>query len=324
MTLSTARLLTIAAAALFSTGGAGIKVAAFTGPQVASARSGIAALALLLWLRGGVHLSWAALGLGLIYACMIALFVNATKLTTAANAIFLQSAAPLYVLLLAPRLLGERFHRRHLAYLSAAAVGMALCMSGQQTASALAPDPARGNALGILSGLTWALLLVGIRMSERDRPGAGIAISAVVIGNGVACLASLPFAWPLPEASAYDWATLAYLGVCQLGLAYFCLTRAMRLLPALDASLLLLLEPVLNPIWTWLVRGERPGRGVLLGGAVIIAATALKTMHDARWAAARVEGPAGETRRARDSWQEAALEQTEGNPERQIRHEHDA
>jgi drug/metabolite transporter (DMT)-like permease len=273
-----ARLQAVLAALLFSTGGAGIKVAAFSGPQVATLRSGIAAIALLLWLRSRVRWTPAVLGLGVIYACMITLFVNATKLTTAANAIFLQSTAPLYILVLGPALIGERFRARDLVYLAAVATGMMFCFAGQSGASATAPDPGTGNLLAALCGLTWALTLLGLRRVERDDPGQDLGLSVVVIGNLMAAAVSLPFAWPLPTAPAAEWATVIYLGLVQIGVAYVCLTYAMRHLPALEASLLLLLEPVLNPVWTWLVRGEQPGAWVLAGGAIIVAATAVKTV----------------------------------------------
>ena len=107
-------------------------------------------------------------------------------------------------------------------------------------------------------------------------------MSVVVVGNLIASAASLPFAWPLPAAPAAEWATVVYLGVVQIGLAYVCLTKAMRHLPALEASLLLLLEPVLNPLWTWFVRDEYPGAWVIGGGTIIIAATAVKAIYDAR------------------------------------------
>ena len=76
--------------------------------------------------------------------------------------------------------------------------------------------------------------------------------------------------------------TLVYLGVFQIGLAYVCLSGAIRRLPALEISLLLLIEPVLNPVWTWAVRGESPGGWTLSGGAVIVGATAAKVFMDAR------------------------------------------
>jgi drug/metabolite transporter, DME family len=283
MNRQTARLEAVAAAVLFSTGGAGIKIAAFSGPQVAALRSGIAALALLLWLRGRVRWTPPVIGLGLIYACMITLFVNATKLTTSANAIFLQSTAPLYILVLAPFLIGERFRPRDVLYLAAVAIGMIFCFAGRPDASATAPDPATGNLLAALCGVTWALTLLSLRRVERDYADEGIGISAVVVGNVIAAAASLPFAWPFPATAApLEWTTVIYLGVVQIGVAYACLTRAMRHLPALEASLLLLLEPVLNPIWTWAIHDERPGTWVLAGGAIIVAATAAKAIYDAQ------------------------------------------
>ena len=127
----TARLQAIAAALLFSTGGAAIKVAAFSSAQVAGLRSGIAALALLLWLRGRVRWTPQVIGVGVVYACTLTLFVHATRLTTAANAIFLQATAPLYILILSPVLIGERFRPRDLVYFAALATGMVLCFVGQ-------------------------------------------------------------------------------------------------------------------------------------------------------------------------------------------------
>jgi drug/metabolite transporter, DME family len=135
--------------------------------------------------------------------------------------------------------------------------------------------------LALLCGIAWALTLLGLRASERDRPDRGTGISVVVVGNLLASVASLPFAVPFPEAPVAEWATVVYLGIVQIGVAYVCLTAAMRHLPALEASLLLLLEPVLNPLWTWVIRSEHPGSWVLAGGAIIIAATAVKAIYDA-------------------------------------------
>lgn len=279
---NTARLWAIAAAVLFSTGGAGIKVESFTAPQVSFVRSGVAAVALLLWLRGRTSWHPAALGAGIIYAATLSLFVGATKLTTAANAIFLQSAAPLYVLVLAPFLLHERARRRDAPYLAALGGGMLLCFLGQPPASATASNPVLGNWLGAASGLAWALTLLTLRKIGRDDHAGSATVAAVIAGNVFACVAALPFALPMPAATGGEWATLVYLGVFQIGLAYVCLTRAIHDLPALEISLLLLLEPVLNPLWTWTIRGEAPGGWTVAGGAVIIGATAVKAFTDAR------------------------------------------
>lgn len=278
----TARLQVIAAALLFSTGGAAIKVAAFTSAQVAGLRSGIAALALFLLLRGRVRWTPQVIAVSIIYASTLTLFVHATRLTTAANAIFLQATAPLYILALGPILIGERFRSGDLVYFAALAAGMVLCFLGQPQATATAPDPAAGNVLAMLCGLSWALTLMGLRRVERDRTHDSLGMSVVVVGNLLAFLASVPFLSPLPAAPALEWATIIYLGVVQIGLAYVCLTSAMRHLPALETSLLLLLEPVLNPLWTWVIRNEQPGAWVMAGGGIIVAATAVKAIYDAR------------------------------------------
>ena len=266
-----------AAAILFSTGGAAIKIAAFSGMQIASIRSVVAAFTLFLWARGHIVWGWPMLAVATVYAGTLTLFVTSTKLTTAANAIFLQSTAPLYILVLAPLLLGERFRPRDLLFMAAFASGLALCFLGRPPATASAPDPATGNLLGVLCSVTWALTLLGLRWAER-RGDARIGISALVVGNAMAFLIGLPFLLPLPAASAGEWATLIYLGVIQIAVAYIFLTRAIAELPALDVSLLLLLEPVLNPVWTWLIRGENPGRWALAGGAIILIATAARTL----------------------------------------------
>lgn len=277
-----ARLQAISAAVLFSTGGAAIKVAAFTAPQVSALRSGIAAIALLVLFRRRATWSLPAVLIGFVYAATLTLFVLSTKLTTAANAIFLQSTASLYILALAPRILGEPIQRRDVVFMVAIAAGLVCCFLGQPLATTTAPDPVTGNVIGVICSVAWALTLLSLRWAERREEQRGIGLSAVIGGNLLAALVSLPFALPLPHASTGEWATIVYLGVFQIGLAYVFLTTAMRHLPALEVSLLLLLEPVLNPAWTWLVRGERPGTWTIIGGAVIVFATAIKTVYDAR------------------------------------------
>ncbi len=278
-----ARLQVVLAALLFSTGGAGIKLDAFTVPQVSMLRSGIAAIALLILMRRRLSWSPTSAVAGVVYAATLTLFVGATKLTTAANAIFLQSTAPLYLLFLAPLFLQERIYRRHMVYLSGVAVGMAFCFTGQAVPTTTAPSPALGNVLGLLSGVAWAFTLLTLRLIGRADVQGGTAATAVIAGNIVAFLAAFPLAVPLPAAPIEQWATLVYLGVFQIGLAYVCLTAAIRHLPAIEISLLLLLEPVLNPIWTWLIRGEEPGTWTIAGGMVIVAATAAKVVYDARY-----------------------------------------
>jgi drug/metabolite transporter, DME family len=275
---ATARV--VAAAMLFSTGGAAIKIVALSGLQVASIRSGIAAVALALWLRGRLRLTPPLLGVGAVYAATLVLFVTSTKLTTAASAIFLQSLAPLYVAVFAPLLLGERFRARDLAFLGAAAVGLILCVGTGPSSSVTAPDPATGNLLGVLCSVSWAFTLLGLRWLERKQHGSGL--SAVVAGNTIAFLVGVPVLVPWPSVSVPDMAGLLYLGIVQIGLAYVLLAGGIGHLPTLQVSILLLIEPVLNPVWTWLMRGENPGIATLVGGAVIIIAAGLQAASDTR------------------------------------------
>ncbi len=265
------RLLLLAAAVLFSTGGAAVKAASLSGWQVASFRSGVATAALLALVPGTRRgWSWRVLPVGAAYAATLSLFVLANKLTTAANAIFLQDTAPLYLVLLGPWLLGERLVREDLMLLGAVAAGMALFFVGQAPVSRTAPDPVRGNLLAVVSGLTWALTIAGLRWLGSRHPSSALAAPAA--GNLMAFLGCLPMALPVPAAGWRDGAVIAYLGVFQIGLAYLCMTRALTRVPALEASLLLLAEPALNPVWAWLAHGERPGSWALAGGALILGA----------------------------------------------------
>jgi drug/metabolite transporter (DMT)-like permease len=98
-------------------------------------------------------------------------------------------------------------------------------------------------------------------------------MATVVIGNLLASAVTLPLAFPAPPFSGADIAVVLWLGIFQIGLAYLCLTRGMRSVPAIEATTLLLLEPALNPIWSWMVHGERPASQALVGGAIILSAT---------------------------------------------------
>ena len=284
MSSTRARLQALGAAALFSTGGAAVKTAAFSAAQIASFRAGIAAIALLLWLRGRVTLSRQAWAVGVV----VHAWHNradrrrrdqAHHLHT--NAIFLQATGPLYLLLLGPYVLHEKVRRSDLAYLGALAVGLVICFIGRPPATATAPDPATGNVLGLLCGLAWALTLLALRRVERDAATPGVAMASVIAGCVIASVITLPFALPVPSAPPVAWGVLVYLGVFQIGLHTCEETDAVRHLPAIEMSLHLLLEPVLKPIWTWLVWKEYPGILVLVGGALIVTATAIKSIHDA-------------------------------------------
>jgi drug/metabolite transporter (DMT)-like permease len=271
------RLEILGAALLFSTGGAAIKATALTSWQVAGFRSGVAALTVLLVAREARRgWTWHVLPVGAAYAATMVSFVAANKLTTSANTIFLQDTAPLYVLLLSPLLLRERIRLPDVGFMAVVALGMLLFFVERPPAAATAPDPRTGDLLALFSGVLWAATIMGLRWMANRGGGEGNTLPTVVAGNAIAFLACLPMALPARAAPA-GWAVIAYLGVFQIGGAYLLLGSGIRHVPALEASTLLLLEPALNPVWSWLVHGERPGAWSLAGGALILGATVART-----------------------------------------------
>lgn len=295
-----ARLEILAAAALFSTGAAAIKTTTLSAWQVAGFRSALAALtlALVLWRRGRLdrllrlgRAPW----IGLVYALALTGYVVANKLTTAANTVLLLSTAPIWVAVLSPGLLGERPSRRDLALLAVVAVGMALVLGASTDPVETAPDPVLGNRVAAAAALFWALTLIGLRRLSHgevaevgevgEAAGAdadgSLALAGVVWGNSLAFLLTLPLALPVERLEWGDAAVVGYLGTVQIGAAYLLLVAGLTRVPAVEVSLLLLLEPVLNPLWAWLLHGEVPAGGALLGGGVILSALALRLRLDA-------------------------------------------
>jgi drug/metabolite transporter (DMT)-like permease len=273
-----AHVAILATAVLFSTGGAAIKACQLGAWQVAGFRSGIAAVVLVLLVPTARQVSGPILLVAATYAGTLISFVLANKLTTAAQAVFLQAAAPLYVVVLERWLLGTRLSRRDVPVLGLVAVGVVLLFLGSGASSATAPDPARGNAIAIGSGVFYAGMLVGLRWLAGRSARPGGAAAAAVWGNALAFVVALPLALPVVGSTVQDWAVLGYLGTFQIALAYYLVSRAVRTVSALDVALLLLVEPVLNPIWVWWLHGETPGPLAIAGAALVLAATAWRTL----------------------------------------------
>ena len=268
----------LATALLFSTGGAAIKACGFNAWQVAGFRSGVAAVAMALLVPAARQVSGRILLVSIAYALTLISFVLANKLTTAAQAVFLQAAAPLYVVFLERWLLGTRIARRDLPILGIIAVGIVLLFLGSGERVATAPDPARGNVIAIASGLFYACLMVGLRWLAAGDGRSGAGQAAAVWGNILAFAVALPMALPVVDPRPVDWAVIGYLGTFQIALPYYLMSRALRTLSALDAAVLLLVEPLLNPTFVWLVHGETPTAMALTGGALVLAATTWRSL----------------------------------------------
>jgi drug/metabolite transporter (DMT)-like permease len=278
-------LSVVFAALLWSSGGLFIKIAPFGPLAVACGRALVTTIFYLIALRP--NLRGARVSTGIVYAAMIVTFVSATKLTTAANAIFLQYTGPAYVLALSPFLLREPFQRLDAFCVALSLAGMALFFVGK-----VEPGQFWGNVLGALSGIAYALTIILLRRDAKGGATAGVASRAgqqagaygdampsTVLGNLIAALITLPFATgDFARITTQGALVLVYLGVVQMGIAYLLLARGLRFVPAAEASLISMLEPTLNPVWVYLGTGERPGPWAVLGGAVVLAAVFLRAL----------------------------------------------
>jgi DME family drug/metabolite transporter len=276
------RLQLFLAAFLFSTGGAAIKACSLTSWQIASFRSGIAAVCIgVLLPEARRNWTWRTFAVGISYAATLIAFVAANKLTTSANAIFLQATAPLYLLVLGPLILHEKIRRADLVVFVAIAAGIILLLSGSRGTKS-ATGIGTGDLIALFSGFSWAWTITGLRWLGKHDPTGSAATSTVIAGNLIAFLVCLPAAVPVGSPSMSNAAVVLYLGVFQVALAYVFLTRSIRHVPGFEAATLLLVEPVFNPAWTWLLQGERPASLALAGGAVIVLAAFGGTMWHAR------------------------------------------
>jgi drug/metabolite transporter (DMT)-like permease len=270
---------------LFSTGGAAVKSIAFTGWQVAALRSGIAAVTLFIAVpMTRRRWDWRSISVGVCYAITMILFVLATKETTSANAIFLQSAAPLYLLILAPLMLHEPVTGADLFCIVVIAVGLGLVMTGSPRPTTISPHPMLGNVYATISGVSLAFTTIGLRWLGAMEDGEARKGAVLVTGNIASFLICLPAAWSFAGHGTKDWALIIYLGTIQIALAYFLVTKGLRSVPAVEASLVMLVEPALNPIWVWLIHGEAPGVIALLGGGLILGASVMRAVVGRRQA----------------------------------------
>lgn len=270
-------LFVLAAAVIWSTGGLFIKWTSLGGLELSFGRSLLAAITVAILTRHeGFGLNPITAIASVLYAALLILFVLATKETTAANAIFLQYTAPVYLLILEPLFYKEKFRRRDLITVVACIIGMSLFFVGK-----LRPQDVTGNILALTSGLCFACYFLFLRHSKSRAVNRA---SSVIYGNLLVVLISAPVALKvLPQMSRFDALSVFYLGVVQIGLAYTLFTVAMaRGVRSLDAGIIGYVEPVLNPIWVFLVLGEKPGSWALLGGGIIVAAVICHMLIEAR------------------------------------------
>ena len=262
-------LFVAGAALLWSTGGLGIKAIAEPPLTVACCRSGVAALTLLALFRPRrPHLTLAFALTVVSYAACLTTFVVATKWTTAANAIFLQYSGVVWILLLSPLVLAEPLRARDAVAIGLALAGMALFLAGH-----LDPGARAGDAVALVSGVLYAALVMSLR-HQRGAP----AEAATIYGNALLTLALLPVVARGPLPSWGSAAVLLFLGSIQIAGANVLFLRGLKSVTATQASLVGMIEPIANPVWVFLVLGERPGLPAALGAVIVLGAIAWHTL----------------------------------------------
>lgn len=263
----------VLAALLWSLGGLLIKSVTWPPLAVAGARGLIAALFLAATHRGlRFHFSRAQVLGAIGYAACTVSFCVATKLTTAANAILLQYTAPVWVALLGAWFLGERATRLDWIVIAVVLAGMSLFF-----ADSLDLTHKTGNIMGAVSGVCFAGMTVALRRQKDGSP-----VESIILGNLLAFLIGLAWIVRAPALAPAGWTSLALLGVAQLGASYWLYARAIRHVTALEAVLIPVLEPILNPVWVLIAVGERPAPLALLGGAVVLGAVTLRAVASIR------------------------------------------
>jgi drug/metabolite transporter (DMT)-like permease len=202
------------------------------------------------------------------YAACTILFCIATKLTTAANAILLQYTAPVWIALLSAWLLGERATRADWLTIVAVLGGMTLFF-----ADSLELTHVLGNSVAVLSGVGFAGMTIALRKQKDGSP-----VESIILGNVLAFLIGLPWIIGAPALSAAGWTSLALLGLVQLGVSYWLYALAIRHVTALEAVLIPVIEPILNPVWVLLAIGEKPTPLSLVGGVIVLTAVTFRAI----------------------------------------------
>ena len=260
-------------ALLWSLGGLLIKTVDWPPLAVAGGRGLVAAVFLALTNRR-LRFTFSRIQLlaAAAYAACTISFVAATKLTTAANAILLQYTAPIWIALFGAWFLGERATRLDWLTIFTVLGGMALFFAdGLEFANVL------GNIVALFSGLAFASMTIALRMQKDGSP-----VESIILGNLISFVLGLPWMLSSPLPSPVGWLALGCLGVLQLGCSYWLYARAIRHVTALEAVLIPVIEPVLNPVWVFIARGERPSSWALAGGVIVLGAVTGRALQALR------------------------------------------
>ena len=201
------------------------------------------------------------------------LFMMANKMTTAANAIVLQYTAPAFVIILSAVFLKAKPKRLDIITILITLSGISLFFIEH-----LGKGVLWGDLLSILSGLTFSIVFFASRL-----PGAN-TMQASYLG----CLFNavlIPFLFFDQNLRTFDTSvslTMLATGVLQLGLAYILFSKGIKTTSAVSSSIIAMIEPILNPIWVFLLMGEHPGPLAITGASIVIATIAVYNVISGR------------------------------------------
>lgn len=266
---SAALLFLAFTAVLWSLGGLLIKLVSWNPIAIAGMRSLIAAGLILIFIKKpDFKFTFLKFSSAFVYSATVITFVCATKLTTAANAIILQYTAPIYVAVFGAIFLKEKVKAYDIITIITVLGGMLLFFIDK-----LSSDGLLGNILAIISGITFALTALLLRFQKDDSP-----LDRIFWGNILTALIAVPFMFmSMPDAKS--WVGLIMLGVFQLGFSYILFSIAIKNVSALEAVLIPMIEPILNPIWVALFVNEIPGLFSLIGGMIVITAVTIRCVY---------------------------------------------
>ncbi len=260
-------LAVFAAGLLWSTGGIFIKLIPFNAIQISFFRSFFAALVFLVIFKKDIfYANLFTFINAILYSAILILFVIATKMTTAANAIFLQYTAPIYVLIFEPLINKTKYEKINIITIFFCFIGMVMFFIGK-----FSPGSMEGNILALLSGVAYAAFLLGMRKNKKE-----YQFSSIFYGNILVSIICFNSIFEISNFTVPNFLMVSYLGIFQIGVAYAVFSYGLKRVFAIEASLISMIEPVLNPVWVFLGYGEVPSFMAIVGGIIIITAISIR------------------------------------------------
>lgn len=256
---------------LWSTSGFFIKYLSINALQISFFRSVVAAITIYIvvsFRKPKFKFEFDAVSnlAAVFYAGILILFVIATKMTTAANAIFLQFTAPIYLVVLEPLLMKTKFQPRNIITIIICIFGMILFFFGK-----LEIGNIYGNLIAIASGVCFAMFSLLVKF-KKVKHNSENTISSAIVGNALVAVIAFILIFPAFSISLNETLILLYMGSIQIGISYVIFNEGIKYVSATESMIIATLEAIFNPIWVFIGLGEVPSVYSILGGLIIFGA----------------------------------------------------